>query len=133
MKPEYADWIAQNVPANPWTLCAGITVKMAAAFPELRRVRGHYHCPIAPDLPNGTPHWWLVAPDGSIVDPTASQFVSGGAGEYVEHVGDEPTGKCMDCGAYTYRGESFCSTKCEHATAAYMSMRVERSGRWTLR
>lgn len=40
---------------------------MVEAFPELKRVRGHYHCPW---LSKAQPHWWCVDPDGNIVDPT---------------------------------------------------------------
>ncbi len=43
MKPQYADWIAANVKESRGR-CAEATLAMAAAFPELTRVRGHYLC-----------------------------------------------------------------------------------------
>lgn len=114
---DYIAWARANVPADPTGACLEVTLLMAAAFPELRRVRGHYH-----DASGTYPHWWLVTKDGAVVDPTSGQFPSLGGGEYVEHIeGDpEPTGKCLDCGGYTYNGDTFCSPECERATAAYM-------------
>lgn len=91
--------------------CSQATVAMVEAFPELRRVRGHY---------DGHEHWWCVAPDGSVVDPTAAQFCPGGT--YVEHVGPEPVGKCHYCGSYVwtpYRGcPEACSKECYDGLAA---------------
>ena len=86
--------------------CATASAAMVAVFPELRRVRGHY---------NGVPHWWCVAPDGTIVDPTARQFVPGGT--YVEYHGPDPLGKCMNCGALVWTplpggDTSACSDEC---------------------
>jgi hypothetical protein len=52
----YAKWIAENRPADPWGKCEALTQLMATAFPELRRVRGHYVCPLQGRLP----HWWMV-------------------------------------------------------------------------
>jgi hypothetical protein len=45
-KSAYAKWIAENRPADPWGKCEALTRLMATAFPELRRVRGHYVCPL---------------------------------------------------------------------------------------
>jgi hypothetical protein len=87
----YAKWIAENRPADPWGQCEALTRLMATAFPELRRVRGHYGCPVQGRLP----HWWMVTLDGQIVDPTQDQFASKGAGSYEEYEGREPTGTCI--------------------------------------
>ena len=43
MKQQHADWIAANV-KETLGRCAEATLAMAAAFPELTRVRGHYLC-----------------------------------------------------------------------------------------
>ena len=114
----YAAWIATNVKGDGFGECAELTEQMAAAFPELRRVRGHYHDAFWG--PRG--HWWLVTPDGKIVDPTKAQFPDQG-GEYVPwNDGDqEPSGKCMECGSYTYNGDYFCSVGCERSTVAYLN------------
>lgn len=94
--------------------CAEATTSMVQMFPELRRVRGFYCCP----LWGRREHWWLVAPDGSIVDPTVRQFPGGGLGDYQEWTeGDfEPVGKCINCGEYVYQegiGGVLCNEACE--------------------
>ena len=96
----YEEWISQNVKDNGYGQCHEATEAMAQAFPELSTVRGHYECPIW-----GTrEHWWLVAPDGRIVDPTVEQFPSKGIGEYtpLDEEAEEPVGKCANCGEYSY-------------------------------
>ena len=111
MKVKYAAWIAQHVDANPIGQCKDVTATMAAAFPELKQVRGHYYCAVW----GQRAHWWLVGTDGAVVDPTAAQFPSRGAGVYEPHVegSPEPTGRCGGCGGYVYGGGSFCSEECE--------------------
>jgi hypothetical protein len=113
---KYLDWIAANI-AKAYGECAEATDRMAAAFPELTRVRGHYYCPIWGERA----HWWLVAPDGSIVDPTASQFPSGGMGQYEawDESRPEPTGMCPNCGGECFDGNYCCSESCGRAYAAY--------------
>ena len=116
-KVSYVEWIARSVDGDGLGECAEITQMMLGAFPELKRVRGHYMCPWWGECA----HWWLTAPDGSIVDPTAKQFPSEGQGEYVPHVEGfaEPTGKCPNCGGYCWTGETCCSEQCHHQYAAY--------------
>lgn len=90
--------------------CGIMSAIVSSLFPELRRVRGHYYCPIAG---RERTHWWCVAPDGSIVDPTASQFPSAGAGEYREYDGPEPSGKCLYCGDLVLPPRrDFCEDEC---------------------
>ena len=113
----YETWIAENV-GETYGQCVEVTAAMAGAFPELRRVRGHYVCPWW-----GTrAHWWLVTDAGDIVDPTAAQFPSKGMGEYVPwREGDEePTGKCLNCAGECYRHATFCSVACEREPRRYM-------------
>jgi hypothetical protein len=114
---KYAEWIAANAPAAPIRArgrCSPLTEAMVAAFPELRRARGHYTCPFW----GRQEHWWCVAPDGSVVDPTAHQFPSDGTGVYEELPDDapEPIGRCMICGEYCWEGKSpsphACSEYC---------------------
>lgn len=114
----YANWITENVHNNGYGQCKEITEAMAGAFPELVRVRGHYYCWSWGERE----HWWLVDPGGKIIDPTAAQFPSHGAGQYVEwNEGDrEPTGMCPNCGDNCYDGDSCCSERCFNAYRAYL-------------
>lgn len=117
MKPEYEAWIARNVPDDGYGRCREVTEAMAADFPELTRVRGHYYCYAWGERA----HWWLLDPAGEVVDPTACQFPSKGAGTYVPwNEGDpEPTGICANCGEPCYNGDTCCSEACGRAYAAY--------------
>lgn len=117
---QYHEWIARNYPTqeSAYGRCDDATVLMKQAFPDLVRVRGHFY-----DAAWGQrSHWWLMAPDGSIVDPTAVQFPSGGRGVYEPWIeGDaEPTGKCPNCGEYVYDGGTVCSDACGNDYAAYL-------------
>lgn len=110
MLAKYQAWVDANVDGDPVGRCAEVTEAMAAAFPELTRVRGHY---------DGWAHWWLVDAQGQVIDPTADQFSPGGT--YVEHVGPEPTGKCPNCGRYCYGGSFCCSDACADAYVRYVT------------
>lgn len=116
---KYAQWI-DDYQGEVCGMCASLSQQMVDAFPELKRVRGHYIDP----LWGPREHWWCVAPDGSIVDPTASQFPTKGGGTYVPHVegSPEPTGKCLDCGGYCFNGDTFCSPECERSTRSYLGI-----------
>jgi hypothetical protein len=112
----YREWIAANVNGTGYGECAEVTEAMAAAFPELRRVPGHYYCHTWGERA----HWWLVAPDGQIIDPTAQQFPSAGLGEYVEWDGSPlPTNPCANCGEPVYDGSAVCGEECHRAYVAY--------------
>jgi hypothetical protein len=116
-EPDYTPWIAAHLPADPRGQCAAVTEAMAAAFPELRRVRGFYECPIE----GRRPHWWMATRAGLIIDPTACQFPSNGIGLYVEHVGPEPTGQCLNCGSLLFgAGLEFCNAECAWETAQFL-------------
>lgn len=110
---QYAEWITHHVSAACAGQCAEVTLAMCAEFPELTRVRGHYY-----DVVWGErQHWWLVATDGAVIDPTASQFPTKGRGVYIawEEGQEEPTGKCLECGSLCYGGASVCSAVCEQS------------------
>lgn len=113
----YTEWISRHVSSDPTGKCADITLSMAVAFPELRRVRGHYLCLITR---REHPHWWMETSKGQVIDPTASQFPSGGSGTYIEHFGPEPTGKCPNCGGYVYDGGTVCGDVCARQYEAYV-------------
>jgi hypothetical protein len=122
----YAEWIAAHYPTQEaaYGQCDAATRAMAAAFPELTRVRGHYYCFVWGERT----HWWLVAPDGTIVDPTAVQFPSVGRGVYEPWTegADEPTGKCPNCGGYVYGGGTVCSDECARQYESYLMQDVGR-------
>lgn len=116
----HAEWIKQNYPGSGgYGNCKGATALMVEAFPDLRRARGHYYCPAW----GPREHWWCVREDGEIVDPTAGQFPSKGHGHYEEWDSSqpEPTGKCPECGAYAYDGNTFCSDGCDAKYMAYLN------------
>jgi len=114
--PEYLAWIAANVSAT-YGCCKEVTERMAEAFPELHRIRGHYYCPIWGERA----HWWLLSPTGEVVDPTADQFPSKGCGHYEPWIeGDpEPTGRCANCNELVYDGNTCCSDACSREYAAF--------------
>lgn len=122
METRYRKWIDLYYPSQQvaYNVCAAATIEMVADFPELRRVRGHYHSQLYTEP---RPHWWCVDLDGEIVDPTARQFVDGGCGRYVEYTGEEPIGRCLNCGGpvmpscgYTH----VCSENCRDAAIAVL-------------
>ena len=79
--------------------CREAVRALVASFPELKAVPGHVECPIPW---RRRAHWWAVAPDGTVVDPTASQFpVIYGYEPFVP--GSEVyTGPCYWCGCDIY-------------------------------
>jgi hypothetical protein len=107
---DYERWIQENVTGDGRGKCREWSFAMVTHFPELKLVRGHYHCSIVGERP----HWWLVAQNGCIVDPTRNQFPSMGTDEYVpwDESQDEPTGICANCGKYNFRPDTCCSEKC---------------------
>lgn len=123
MKKRYREWINKNVKEVLGT-CAEITDKMNKEFPELRRVRGHYFCTVL----GNREHWWLVDECGEIIDPTVGQFPSLGSGVYREwKEGDkEPTGKCINCGEYTFDSEQICSEICLLEVEKLYSGRIKK-------
>lgn len=116
MHNKYLAWIEEHCTGDTAGQCAEKTLTMLLAFPELRRVRGHYECYITG---KSHPHWWLESPEGNVVDPTCDQFPSAGNGDYIEHTGPEPTGKCPNCGGYCYDNSYCCSDVCADAYARY--------------
>jgi hypothetical protein len=97
--------------------CAGATEDMQEAFPELKRVRGYAVVQVpGKKWPYRIEHWWMVTPDGTVIDPTVCQF-EGLTPTYepLDEKLDWPTGKCMECGSFTYHGESFCTDECEES------------------
>lgn len=99
--------------------CAEVTASMEVEFPELDRVRGHYHCWVW----GVREHWWLVDLDDHVVDPTAEQFPSKGSAAYVpwDEDAEEPSGQCLNCGEYVYDNASHCNETCRRA---FMSTRI---------
>lgn len=123
----YRRWIddyVESVGGDVLQRCASATIEMQRDFPELKRVRGHVLVP-TPDYPGGIkkwPHWWLETEDGILVDPTAAQFPEGCDYAPWDEAKGDPTGKCLDCGEYTFNGHSFCNDNCERAYRAYLGV-----------
>lgn len=119
MDARYEAWIEAHVEGDGYGQCKEVTARMADAFPELARVRGHYLC-----LRWGVrEHWWLTTPNGTVVDPTVAQFPSPPTPEAYQPLDEdeeEPTGKCPNCGGYCYEGRSVCSDSCEASYIAYL-------------
>lgn len=134
----FANWIASDDPeeryrefAALWRVhcggdvtqtCQEATATMVKLCPELQRVRGTVKMVGALDGDTRPwPHWWCVTEDGSIVDPTRSQFPCPEL-EYepLDEARGEPTGKCPNCGGLCYEGRYLCSTKCEREYLAYI-------------
>src|ERR1043165_9316067 len=104
----YTQWIATHVTGDVTGQCKPWCQRMQNVFPELTVTRGHV-LPADPSMdlthPEGYPHWWLVTPTGAIVDPTATQFPWPFVYEPWTEGAAEPTGKCLECGAYCYNNE----------------------------
>ena len=96
--------------------CERVCKAMLETFPDLTLIRGHYW-----DYEWGRrQHWWLSDRNGNVIDPTAMQFPSKGTGTYEpwDEGSPEPTGKCMQCGEYTYDRERVHS-ECMDAFNSY--------------
>jgi len=132
MKHLYRVWI-QEYEARCGALlgrCAKATGEMVCVFPELRRASGY-----ALTLWGRRAHWWCVAPDGEIIDPTENQFPLPVA-EYIEwRPGDEVcVGKCMNCGEEIWRavqsldGEraTICGEMCRAVLDREFNVRARR-------
>lgn len=107
---DYNEWIKNNI-VDSYGKCAEKTAEMQRVFPELKRIRGHYVCPLG----GRRQHWWLLTAEGEIIDPTASQFLDKGkCGEYIpwDEGQREPVGKCLNCGELIYNSGLFCSDNC---------------------
>ena len=106
----YSKWIEARYPTpeSAHLACVQATLDMVACFPELTRVKGHVY------TSEGyyRPHWWCLDPEGNIIDPTGHQFGPGGPVKYDEHEGEEPHGKCLDCGNLLYREQGDTSHLC---------------------
>lgn len=125
MLKKYTDWIAKHVPdaATATRQCSSVSRKMLEAFPELVRVRGHYHCPYTGEHP----HWWLKTADGEVIDPTQQQFQSDFGEQFparyveIDESLPQPTGKCPNCGGYCYDNKFCCSDVCSVEYMAYVT------------
>lgn len=125
MKDHYRAWIDAWLEENrAYGGCIEASILMAECFPELEVVKGHVYCDWGK-----RGHWWLVTPDGEIVDPTVSQF--GVVFEYEPwKPGDEVrVGKCMNCGDEIWevvdrlediKEKCICSKQCHEAFQAYL-------------
>jgi len=117
---EWIDWYVDQNNGDVTYQCSEASGMMIMAFPELRRVRGFVSYDFEGIFARAIQHWWCETPDGTIVDPTRSQFPVTHSelvyDEYtIEKHGPEPIGKCMWCGSYVYKAtqvEGMCSQEC---------------------
>ena len=120
MWQKYQRWIDARYPDrdSAWLRCTEATEAMTAAFPELRRVRGHVTDYV---YAWNSPHWWCETPDGEIVDPTRRQY-EGSKLTYIPlDESNVPQGRCVYCGElyYTPR-DTTCSEACSQAMVREM-------------
>lgn len=107
MLSKYKEWMEENNSLNKLEKLE----QMQTIFPELLTVRGHVFfqgCPV-----NGYPWKWLQTTEGEIVDPSAKELPHIFLYEIWDENLPEPTGKCLNCGQYTWDGKHFCSDNCE--------------------
>jgi len=108
----FRSWIAERYPTpqSAKLQCAEATTAMVAAFPTLRRVRGHAMIGI-----DFRPHWWCLTPEGEIIDPTAHQWAAPPVFyDAMPEDAEEPCGKCISCGDLLYRSRGADSYICEN-------------------
>jgi hypothetical protein len=97
---KYAQWIVTYLArvGSPRGQCVIACDEMRKTFPELIEVRGWFYY---------SEHCWLQTSDGTIVDPTVSQFATWGISPEAYRAwkpGDEVrVGRCMECGDDIYR------------------------------
>lgn len=118
---KYTTWIrertkAEGGPQKLFGICKQVTDDMVVAFPELTQVRGHAYV-----IPWGLrTHWWCVAPDGAIVDPTADQYPAMGVQRPMQYTpldpdAEEPIGMCMECGELCFPSRGGTEVACSEA------------------
>lgn len=111
---KYEEWINNKLKTgNPYGNCEKWSKQMKKQFPELKLVRGFFHCLFW----GKREHWWLVCKNNKIIDPTVTQFNFKGIGgdyEELDESQEHPTGKCYNCGEYCYKGASFCCPACKN-------------------
>lgn len=131
MKPEYDewvhDWLFNNnaLESGGYSRCREASEDMVKDFPSLTVVRGHVYCP-HPWGKRG--HWWCVEADGTIVDPTASQFPVVFRYEAYVEGDDVRLGTCMNCGGEIWGpnpeavfSTSMCDAECGRAFEVYIN------------
>lgn len=127
MKETYKQWIEDYLSRNNgsgYGKCKQASEEMVKEFPELKMVCGHVYT----DWGKRS-HWWTVDADGSIVDPTVSQFDFVYEYEPWNPGQEVRVGKCMNCGDEIWKKvdslenihrESICSSECNDAMIEYL-------------
>jgi len=95
--------------------CHLYVLKWHERDPELTPVRGFYFCPV---WNQDRQHWWLQKPDGTIFDPTVTQFPSAGLGTYQPF--EDLELNCDQCGksvpkellGHYHHNYTLCSNRC---------------------
>ncbi|HLG27439.1 MAG TPA: hypothetical protein VI423_06600 [Paenisporosarcina sp.] len=118
---EYDNWIQEYRIANKVLrgFCWSASKLMQEKFHELKQERGY----VITEDGGWHQHWWCVAPDGQIYDPTVTQFgttiIRYEPYDEEEH-GPLPTGKCLNCSELIFNGKTFCDENCEKSTLDYL-------------
>lgn len=127
---EYARWIELHYPTPQSALkqCEPAVHAMILYFPELTIVKGQ----AVVEEPHGFPstktdHWWCITAKGEVIDPTAHQYPTRIIRyEPLDESRVEPTGKCPNCGCFSYGGSTCCSEKCSKEYKKYIEEMEER-------
>lgn len=143
MNEKYEEWAKKWLGENGWGdkdgygQCEDAAKAMAQEFPELTSVPGHVWAG-----PWGQrQHWWLTTADGTIVDPTATQFpvhVDDLIYEAFQPGHSVVVGRCRECGDDIEKKlnsldepieiRDFCSSRCENAYTASLMAPVQWEG-----
>ena len=104
----YSEWVDNLNLDQKIDRCKEVCHEMQSRFPELKIVSGYVTLESRPDRLED--HWWLVADQGKIIDPTANQWTVPIV-EYVDpnQLDAEPTGRCPVCYRICYDGDTHCS------------------------
>jgi len=106
----YTKWIKSNYPTPHSAIrqCSEATKLMTTEFTSLRQVKGHV---FVAQNQRVEEHWWCEDFDGNVIDPTRHQW-HGPVFDYTEFEGEEPIGKCYQCGKFIFKSkcknEFFC-------------------------
>lgn len=120
-------WIAAFVakcggPKATLGKCERAAKLMAQEFPELRVAKGH----VLDACWGQRGHWWCIAPDGTVVDPTVGQFPNVLRYDEFKEGDNVRIGACANCGDDLWRPPgtphpTVCSEDCRVSYVAYLN------------
>jgi len=111
MRTLFHVWVRRNVPKDCAGRCEEFAFAMAKAFRSLTVRYGHY----VHSYGTAEVHFWCEDADGSVVDPTASQFPPGGSYRRGRIGGRLVRALCAKChGPLFEDGLGTCPDGCEN-------------------